>query len=134
MPELSLVLNGKPEPQLRPRITKFVSFDPCKDKKNWAKLQIAQQIENTLIKPIEEPLEIVMIFHMPIPKSTSKKKRELMLSNCLKHTKKSDIDNLYKFFSDAMNGLLYKDDSQIWRVEMEKVYSEDPRTEITLIW
>lgn len=134
MNEKKIIIKTPPVPQGRPRFAsrgKFtVAFDPNKDKKNWARLQAAQQIEN----PIEDPLKVEITFYMTIPKSTSKKKKKQMLNYEIAHTKKPDIDNLLKFILDALNTVAFRDDSQIWSVIAEKVYSEDPRTEIILTY
>ena len=45
---------------------------------------------------------------------------------------KPDIDNLLKFVMDAMNGVFYKDDSQIVDVDIKKQYSNTPCTIITI--
>jgi len=135
MNELTLILKGKPEPQQRARITKWGSYDPSKNSKLWIKTQMQMDLEGKDFKMILEPVELIILFHMPIPASTSNKRKTAMLNGEIKHVKKTgDLDNLYKKITDSMNELIYKDDSQIWRAEMEKIYSEDPRTEITLIW
>jgi len=41
------------------------------------------------------------------------------------HIYKPDTDNLAKFVLDALNGTYYKDDSQIYRLEVEKSYAEE---------
>ena len=53
----------------------------------------------------------------------------------LPHTKKPDIDNMIKFVLDALQGQngYYLDDSQIIRIYAEKIYCEDPRTEIMIV-
>ena len=84
------------------------------------------------IQPSEQPLEIDIVFYMPIPKSYSKKQKAEILSGRLKHTKKPDIDNLTKSVLDALNGLAYADDSKIIKVAAEKQYSEKPRTELSI--
>ena len=48
------------------------------------------------------------------------------------HTKKPDSDNLLKTVKDALEGTFYKNDSQICKVNMEKVYSDRPRIEFEL--
>jgi len=125
-----IIINQKPVAQPRARITRFVSYDPSKDKKNWARIQIAEQIDETL----ECPIEMEVTFYLQIPKSISKKKRKLMLSNELKHQKLGDLDNFLKFLCDSMNELVFKDDKQVWKVKAQKLYSETPRTEIILRW
>ena len=130
MNEKKLIVSQTPIAQPRPRVTRWGTFDPAKDKKNFTRLQIQDQISEKL----DCPIEIDMRFFMPIPKSTSKKKAKLMQENIIKHTKRPDCDNLFKFFTDSMNDLVYKDDSQIYKIYIEKRYSEDPRTEIIVRW
>ena len=50
-------------------------------------------------------------------------------------TKKPDIDNMIKFVLDALQGQngYFLDDSQVIRIFAEKIYSQDPRTEIMIV-
>lgn len=44
-----------------------------------------------------------------------------------------DVDNCYKLVADALTGILYKDDSQVWDGEMHRLIDRDhPRTEVTI--
>lgn len=70
-----------------------------------------------------------LVFHIPIPKSWSQKKRAQAISGELKHTSKPDLDNLIKAVKDGLNGIVWVDDSQVVRVVAEKKYSENPRVE-----
>lgn len=58
-----------------------------------------------------------VVFHLPMPKSWSKKKQAQM--HGMPHTQKPDIDNLTKALLDA----LYQDDSFIWQLTIEKRWS-----------
>ena len=116
--------------QPRARVTRFGTYDPAKDKKNWYRIQLSEQVDEI----IEGPIALEVFFFLPIPKSTTKKKRNAMLLEDLRHTKKPDIDNYIKLILDVMTGIVYKDDSQIWRIDAKKMYSDDPRTEIILTW
>ena len=53
----------------------------------------------------------------------------------LPHTKKPDIDNLIKFVLDALQGQngFFLDDSQVIRLYAEKIYTDDPHTEIMIL-
>tara|TARA_R110002096_G_scaffold113208_1_gene246244 strand:+ start:1891 stop:2202 length:312 start_codon:yes stop_codon:yes gene_type:complete len=83
--------------------------------------------------PLEGPIAIDMKFYMSIPKSKSKKIKEKMRLGEIKHTIKPDCDNLVKKPTDCMNGIVYLDDKQIYKLTAEKLYGENPRTEIT-VW
>ena len=46
---------------------------------------------------------------------------------------KPDWDNIGKIVSDALNGIAYRDDSQVVDSRVRKIYSNEPRTVIR-IW
>ncbi len=51
----------------------------------------------------------------------------------LKSGSRRDLDNLIKTCLDACNGLVWVDDSQVWRIEAEKVrVAEEPGTWLTI--
>ena len=50
----------------------------------------------------------------------------------IRPTKKPDLDNIAKAVLDSLNGIAYKDDSQIVSMVVSKKYSNRPRVEITL--
>lgn len=69
-----------------------------------------------------------------IPKSTSKKKRLAMLLEHLRPLKKPDCDNIVKIVCDALNGIAYHDDAQIYELYFIKKYSDTPRVEMSIGW
>lgn len=73
-----------------------------------------------------QALRVSIVFGMPIPKSTSKRKAQLMANGTIKHTKKADIDNLAKAVLDGLNGIAWADDSQIERLSVMKEYAKEP--------
>lgn len=68
---------------------------------------------------------------MPIPKGISNKKRGEW-HELKPHVKRPDLDNLVKTVCDALNGIAFEDDSALVQIVASKIYSENPRTEITL--
>lgn len=70
--------------------------------------------------------------YLTIPKSKSKKQKELMRSGKILPIIKPDEDNIKKPINDALEGLVYKRDSQIVRSSFAKFYSDSPRTEIIM--
>ena len=80
----------------------------------------------------KEPLEVKIKAFYEVPKSTSKTKRQQMLSGYLLPTKKPDIDNIAKCVLDALNGVAFHDDTQVVKLYMEKQYSEQPRVEVEI--
>jgi Holliday junction resolvase RusA-like endonuclease len=65
---------------------------------------------------------VVINAYYSIPKSTSKKDRELIKQGLKKPTKKPDIDNIAKIILDSLNGIAYKDDTQVVSLTVHKIY------------
>lgn len=78
------------------------------------------------------PLSIDLTFFMPIPKSWSKRKKDDARFMRILPTTKPDWDNLGKLVCDALNRVLYVDDSQIVDARVRKLYADIPRIEVTV--
>ncbi len=67
----------------------------------------------------------VIKFHIPMPKSWSKKKKAEMDGR--PHQQRPDIDNLLKALLDAV----LKEDCRVWSVSVSKVWAQQGAIEIT---
>ena len=74
-------------------------------------------------EPLETPVSLYLYIRMPIPKSYSKKRTEACLNGSEQPIKKPDASNILKSVEDGLNGVVYKDDSQIINIHVTKVYS-----------
>ena len=74
-------------------------------------------------EPLETPVNLYLYIRAPIPQSYSKKKVADCLNGFEKPIKKPDASNVLKSVEDAMNGVVYKDDTQIVNIHVTKVYS-----------
>lgn len=77
-------------------------------------------------------LYIMIDCFLAAPKSGGKKKLALRLKHILRPTKKPDWDNAGKIVCDSLNGIAYKDDSQIVDGRVRKWWSKRPRVVVTL--
>ena len=80
----------------------------------------------------ETSLTFKMKVFQPIPKSTSKKKKNEMLAGRIRPSKKPDIDNILKSVFDSLNQVAFYDDTQIIEIQASKYYAEIPRIEIEI--
>lgn len=101
------------------------TYDSQKELKEIVLKSVIMQIPKDF-KPFEIPIEMLIEFHMPIPDSTSNKKRSFMLD--APHAKKPDTSNMIKFYEDVFSGILYTDDKLISKVKASKIYSDEPKT------
>lgn len=137
---VSLTFYSEPVAQGRPRFSSFGKFtrayDPKKSKDYKSHLcEAAQEVykERPDFKPFEAALGLRVHAYRSIPKSFSKKKHEDALTGKLRPTTKPDASNYLKSIEDGLNGVLWKDDSQIVSVTCNKFYSDQPRIELT-VW
>jgi crossover junction endodeoxyribonuclease RusA len=63
----------------------------------------------------DAPIAVTLRFHLPRPQSLSKK--------VALPTKKPDLDKLARGAIDALNGILFKDDSQVVAIGARKTYA-----------
>ena len=86
--------------------------------------------------PLDPDAEVraEIIAFYSIPKSVSKKKRNDMLMGFARPKKKPDCDNIAKIICDALNGIVYHDDSQVVDLEIRKYYSDEPKVKIRMEW
>lgn len=133
--EVKFVVPGKPFGKQRPRMSRRGKFTTTYTPKetveyeNLVKLSYYTSNCDTKLKGAIKA-EIRGVF--PVPKGTSNKQREKMISGEVKYTKKLDCDNMAKCILDALNNIAYDDDSQIYELKVSKEYGEIPRVEVTL--
>lgn len=127
---MRFTIPGEPTGKARPRVTKWGTHNTEKTilYENLVKMCYQEQCGEYTEKPLRAD---IAVFYS-IPKSTPKKHIETMLNGYLRPCKKPDIDNICKIIFDALNGIAYKDDTQIIELHMWKWYSETPRVEVEL--
>jgi Holliday junction resolvase RusA-like endonuclease len=82
--------------------------------------------------PWRGPVLLRVTAYFQIPKSTPKKRRAEMETECVWYPHRIDGDNLWKIIADALNGLVYVDDGQVVNGHVLKYYSPRPRVEIEI--
>lgn len=126
---------GEPQGKGRPRFSTrggFVkTYTPEKTAsyENYVKLSYIRTNQGLRLT---EAISISIEASFSIPKSFSKKKREEALQGVLKPLKKPDCDNIAKTILDALNGIAYDDDKQVYSLNVVKKYSDTPKVVVTL--
>ena len=120
---VTFTVPGMPQGKGRPRYTRSGRpYTPEKTRKyeklvrSAYKLQSGHNFEKAALV-----LNITAFF--PIPKSFTKKQRELIRIGKLFPTVKPDKDNIEKIVLDALNGAAYDDDKQIVDGRTRKLYA-----------
>ena len=128
-------VEGDPVPKGRPRFARrgqFVqTYTDAKtiDYETHVAMKARQAIGAS--EPLQGALTVFLYLRYTIPPSYSKKRKEACLRG-VEYPKKIDIDNVYKSITDAMNGIIYADDSQIVEAHILKCYSLEPGANIMI--
>jgi Holliday junction resolvase RusA-like endonuclease len=116
----------------RPRFTRGGHAYTPEKTRAYEKLVQDEYIRQTGGGMYEGPMEVFIKATCRVPKSGTKKDRERKLQGFILPTKKPDCDNIAKTILDALNGIAYKDDSQIVSLHVYKVYGEAGKVEVIL--
>lgn len=131
---VELIVEGEPVAKGRHRMnTKTkVSYTPAKTIKaeNTIKAEWYRQVGKSYAD-YTGVVRMDLIFAFPIRKSWTKAKKKEALRRRY-HTIKPDRDNLMKTVQDALNGLAYKDDSQVADGSTIKIWDTKGYTKIRI--
>jgi Holliday junction resolvase RusA-like endonuclease len=128
MMQIMFTVPGQPHGKGRPRFARRGNFvatytdaktSSYEDQIRFYALQAMGSSE-----PLKTALEAFIYVRLPVPQSYPKKRAEACLSGFEWPCKKPDLDNVVKSFMDAMNCIVYGDDSQVVEIHTTKVYAE----------
>ena len=123
---------GAPKGKERPRAAKLrdrtIVYTPKKTKDYEREIATAYRTQCRGIFSGAVAIEIHAYYE--IPKSASRKRVLDMVSDRERPTKKPDGDNIAKAVCDALNGVAYKDDSQVVELTVRKYYSKFPHVQV----
>lgn len=121
MDEYKLTFEIEPQVKQRPRVTKWGTYTPKETVEFEKKIKcmaIAQWYD--IEKPLEGPLKVRFRFICKKPKKPSKS------------YPRGDTDNFAKAISDALNEVIWLDDSQIVDERSTKEYGTNGLIEVTV--
>ena len=129
------VVYGEPQGKGRPKFSKVGDHvktrtpDQTVIYENLIKTEYRSQC-NGFQFPDQAQLDMRVMAFYQMPSSVSKKKRQQMLDQKIRPTKKPDADNILKVVADSLNQIAYRDDAQIVDTHVRKFYSDRPRIEV----
>jgi Holliday junction resolvase RusA-like endonuclease len=131
--QMNFTVEGTPIGKGRPKFARrgnFVStYTPTKTRiyEDSIKICAANAMREL---PLKTPVAVFLYIVVPILVSYSKKRKADCLAGIEKPMKKPDIDNVAKCFLDAMNGIVYGDDTQVVSLHVTKVYGTVGQVEV----
>lgn len=141
---IAFTIPGDPVAKGRPRFARvgaFVKAYTPKRTQTYEDIVRYHALEAWAGKPLLDgvPVQLDVQCFIAVPKSWSNKKRASALNGSIngavmRPLGRPDTDNFYKLVADALNGVIYRDDSAIWDARVTKQYADVARTEISILW
>ncbi|WP_186121474.1 RusA family crossover junction endodeoxyribonuclease [Burkholderia gladioli] len=123
-----------PVPKARPRFARrgarVTTYTPAKTESYEGHVKFMARLAMRSTPPYTGPVRLVIYIAVPIPASWSRKRQAEAAAGEIGATKKPDEDNVVKALKDAMNGIVYLDDSQVVSNHIEKFYAREPGVRI----
>lgn len=127
---ITVTLAGTPVAKGRPRFWKGRAVTPPATRAYERDLQYAARLAMRNNPPIQGPLKVEILAAFPVPQSWPKLKQTRAIAGTIRPTSRPDADNVLKAAGDALNGIVWNDDSQIVIAQIRKVYSVEPRLRV----
>lgn len=119
------------------KLNRVMIVDANKNAGTWKQEVKEEAFKVVTDVPTRAAVELTITFILPRPKGhygTGRNEGTLKPSAPTKHTKKPDATKLLRGTEDALKGILWADDSQVWKTNVRKIYGERPGAEITVQW
>ena len=131
---VTIKVDGVPVPKGRARYVRrgnhISTYTPEKTRTYETLIKDAARQAMGVSEPLDTPVSLYLYIRVPIPASATKKRLQAIADGSEKPTKKPDASNVLKSVEDGMNGVVYKDDSQIVNIHVTKVFSSEPGVDI----
>lgn len=133
---IKFTIYGEPVAQGRPRTAVIAGharvYDPVKSR-NYKQIIREEVLKQRPARLIEGPVSLTVRAYKLIPKSFSKAKRAAALAGELRPVTKPDLKNILAGVEDALNQVIWGDDSQVVDFGGSgKWYSDVPRVEVEI--
>lgn len=125
---IEIVIPGAPVPKGRPRFSGKTghTYTPERTRNYEALIRLAAGDRMAGRPPFDGPIELTVDVRLPISGSWPKKRQAAARSGDERPVKRPDCDNFLKIALDALNLIVWNDDSQVVDARVSKHYSDTP--------
>ena len=129
---VSFVIPAKPTGKERPRLARGIVYTPAKTKayENFIKGCYIEQCGDVSFG--DRSISMTIKAYVPVLTKFRKAEKIEALEGKIMPTAKPDADNILKALLDALNEVAYDDDRYIYKISVERIYSNKPRTEVII--
>lgn len=138
--EFNVTVNKAPEAYARERKGRSGFYNPKSSKMEAFRIDILKQLKTherailtrLIDNKIQCEIHLDVKYYIKIQKADSIKDTILKEKGLVRPTTRPDLDNYDKFLLDSLHTVFYNDDSVVTKINTEKLYSINPRTEINV--
>lgn len=123
--EIFIRLDGPPRGKGRPRFGRGRTYTDAATQRYEDAIRWEARTAMRGREPLTGPVKLRVYAEFPIPASWSKARKAAAIAGAVWHTGRPDLDNLIKC-SDALNGIVWGDDSRVAFTTAWKKYGPDP--------
>ncbi|AJX59848.1 RusA family crossover junction endodeoxyribonuclease [Burkholderia pseudomallei] len=116
----------------RPRVYRGIASTPPKTRAYEHQVATLARAAMRGRLPFDGPIRVLIEIDVEIPKTWPKYRRADALAGRVWPSVKPDIDNCAKAILDGMNGIAYRDDTQIVIALLSKRYASDAQVRIAV--
>lgn len=133
MQGLSFTVPGAPRAKERPRFSRATgrAYTPAQTVRYENLVKHSAAVAMGQRGLIEGPITLSMVAYLTVPASWARKRRAAALCGLEMPTGRPDWENYAKVV-DALNGVVWIDDSQVVDGRLRKLYANTPRMEIVV--
>jgi Holliday junction resolvase RusA-like endonuclease len=135
--DIDFWLPGDPVPKARARVVRFNggmrAYTPPETKQYETRVGWMAKQAMLSRAPTQLAVKLMIEFRLAMPRSWSQKRRDAAIAGLYVPTVKPDLTNLIKSIEDGMNGIVYRDDSQIVRLDVIKLYATTPGARVRVL-
>lgn len=123
---VQFVIPGRPVGKERPRVVRHgsrtITYTPMKSA-GYERL-VGELARMRCRAPLEGPVKVSIVIEVAVPVSWPRAKREERLAARWAEGR-PDVDNVVKSILDGMNGVVFRDDSQVVAVSAERIWGRE---------
>ena len=131
--QIKFTIMGRPQGKGRPRFTMTGhAYTPEKTREYERQVRQEYRLHAKESHFSDRPVAVDILAFFPVPQKVNKQTRAQMERGEIFPTRKPDCDNIIKIVCDALNGVAWRDDSQVVALTCQKKYGVEPAVHVVI--
>lgn len=129
---IDIEMPGGPVAKARPKFARGRAYTPTKTTNYESALGLMANKAMAGKKPFECAVAVRVVVRLPIPALWPMTERKAAIEGLTPPIKRPDLDNYIKAIFDALNKIVFRDDSQVVELSARKIYAAEPGVRVEI--